>query len=139
MELGLEGKVALITGAGRGLGAACAEAFHQAGAQVIGVARNEDELAALAQRCPGLQVWAMDVTTDAFFARVRGLNSLQILVNNAGFNDPQPMLDTSPETLDQMLNLNVRSVSLASQAALGVMQQGGGTIVNMSAQMGHVG
>lgn len=139
MDLALKGKVVLITGGGRGLGAACATAFHAQGAKVIAVARNEDELIALSEECPGLQYWAQDVTKDVFFRRVSELSQLDILINNAGFNDPKPMLETSRKTLDHMLDLNVRSLYLASQAALAVMQNRGGCIVNMSSQMGHVG
>lgn len=139
MQLNLNKKVVLVTGAGRGLGAGCAEAFHGYGAKVIGVARSEGELAALAKKCSGMEVWPLDVTSDDFYERVRALEHLDILVNNAGFNDPKPMLDVSKDTLDGMLNLNVRSLYLTSQAALSVMQNSGGSIVNMSSQMGHVG
>ncbi len=139
MDLQLEGKVALVTGGGRGLGAACAQALHRAGARVIAVARTPEQLAEVAQGCPGLETWTADVTQDAFFARVRGLSQLDILVNNAGFNQPEPMLDTQVSTLDGMLSLNVRSLYLTSQAALSTMQSTGGAIVNMSSQMGHVG
>ena len=139
MELSLKGKVALVTGGGRGLGAACVRGLHAAGAEVIAVARSGDQLAELARQCAGLQTWCEDVTGDAFLARLRALTRLDVLVNNAGFNDPQPMLEMSTESLDNMLNLNVRSVYLASQAALSVMQRTGGSVVNMSSQMGHVG
>ena len=139
MDLNLDGKRVLVTGGGRGLGAACARAFHEHGASVIAVARSESELEKLAAECPGLETWVEDVTGDRFFERIRKLDTLDVLVNNAGFNDPKPMSETSVETLDGMLSLNVRSVYLASQAALSVMQDSGGAIVNMSSQMGHVG
>ena len=140
MNLNLDGKRVLVTGGGRGLGAACARAFHEHGANVIAVARSESELEKLAAECPGLETWVEDVTDDLFFERIRQLDRLDVLVNNAGFNDPKPMAETSVETLDGMLSLNVRSVYLASQAALSVMMRvGGGAIVNMSSQMGHVG
>ena len=139
MDLNLDGKRVLVTGGGRGLGAACARAFHEHEANVIAVARSESELEKLAAECPGLETWVEDVTCDRFFERIRQLDTLDVLVNNAGFNDPKPMSETSVETLDGMLSLNVRSVYLASQAALTVMQGSGGAIVNMSSQMGHVG
>lgn len=139
MDLNLAGKVALVTGGGRGIGAACAQALHEAGARVIAVARTSEQLAQVAQSCPGMETWVADVTDDAFFERVRGLSRLDVLVNNAGFNQPEPMLDAQPATVDRMLNLNVRSVYLTSQAALSVMQVNGGAIINMSSQMGHVG
>lgn len=144
MNLELKGKVVLVTGAGRGLGAACARAFHNEGANVIAVARSEQDLTSLAADCAGrdgagLEVWVEDITQTRFLDRVRALKRLDVLVNNAGFNDPKPMREVSTETLDGMLNLNVRSVYLASQAALHVMADSGGAIVNMSSQMGHVG
>ena len=139
MNLDLNGKVALVTGAGRGLGAACAEALHAQGAHVIGVARNEQELNELASRCEGVEIWPQDVTQASFYERISTLSKLDILVNNAGVNYPGPMLETTTQTLDSMLSVNVRSVFLASQAALGVMSGTGGVIVNMSSQMGHVG
>ena len=139
MNLNLDRKVVLVTGAGRGIGAACAKAFHLEGAHVIAVARSEIDLVELAEQCAGLEIWLEDVTHDAFFDRVRGLAQLDVLVNNAGFNNPTPILETTASTLDGMLSLNVRTVYLASQAAYQVMQKTGGSIVNMSSQMGHVG
>ena len=139
MDLDFTDKVVLVTGAGRGIGAACVHAFHAHGATVIGVVRSKAELEVLVNNCPGVQVWVQDVTCDDFYDRVRSLDQLDVLVNNAGFNDPKPMLDTETETLDGMMKLNIRSVYLASQAALEVMQSRGGSIVNMSSQMGHVG
>lgn len=130
----------LVTGAGRGLGAAIAEAFAESGARVIAVARNRGELEALAQRCDRLEPWVEDVTTSAFTERLAELETLDILVNNAGFNRPQPVTEVDSDTLDQMLNLNVRAVFQASQAAARIMvTQQQGAIINLSSQMGHVG
>ena len=82
----------------------------------------------------------MDVTEPAFHARVAALPQLDGLVNNAGFNRPQPFTEVDVETLDGMLALNVRSAFLTAQAAAKVMvPQGSGVIVNMTSQMGHVG
>jgi len=65
---------------------------------------------------------------------------LDILVNNAGFNRPQPFLEVDEETLDRMLALNVRAAFLVAQAAARAMVAGGGgVVVNMTSQMGHVG
>ena len=140
MDLGLAEKVVLITGARRGLGAACAQAFAAEGAQVIAVARSQSDLDILKVEHPSMEIWQMDVTADLFYERLANLEKLDVLVNNAGYNDPKPMLETSSEVLDGMLNLNVRAVYLTSQAALKVMsRQGHGVIINMSSQMGHVG
>jgi NAD(P)-dependent dehydrogenase (short-subunit alcohol dehydrogenase family) len=73
---------------------------------------------------------------DAF----AGLGRLDILVNNAGLNRPQPFLEVDEATLDLLLGLNVRAAFLVAQAAARLMvANGGGVIINMSSQMGHVG
>ena len=138
---GIEGQVALVTGAGRGLGRACALALSGAGAKVIAVSRTEDELARLADEAPGpVEAWVEDATGDTLLGRIEALDRLDVLVNNAGTNRPQPFLEVTDEVLDEMLNLNVRAAfRVARSAARVMMRQGGGSIVNMSSQMGHVG
>jgi NAD(P)-dependent dehydrogenase (short-subunit alcohol dehydrogenase family) len=137
----LDGQTALVTGAGRGIGRACAAALAGAGARVIAVARSEDDLAALETEWPGqVTGWACDVTDAAFPQRVAALERLDVLVNNVGTNRPQPFVEVDAEALDLMLNLNVRAAFLVAQAAAQVMlRQGGGAIVHMSSQMGHIG
>lgn len=137
----LTGHRVLITGAGRGLGRACAEAVVDAGGEVIAVARSGPDLAELADSRPGrIEPWAMDVADRDFHARVAVLSRLDGLVNNAGFNRPQPFTEVDVETLDAMLALNVRAAFLTAQAAAKVMvAQRSGVIVNMTSQMGHVG
>ena len=138
---GIEGQVALVTGAGRGLGRACALALSGAGAKVIGVSRTEDELASLADEAPGsVEAWVEDATGDALLGRIEALDRLDVLVNNAGTNRPQPFLEVTDEVLDAMLDLNVRAAFRVARSAARVMaRRGGGSIVNMSSQMGHVG
>lgn len=138
---GYDGRKVIVTGAGRGLGRACALGLADAGARVIAVARTEDELRALAAERPGsIETWTADVTTDAFFDRVEAAEGLYGLLNNVGSNRPQPFLDVDAETLDHLLALNVRSAFRTAQAAARAMvRAGGGAILNMSSQMGHVG
>ncbi|MFN5614420.1 MAG: SDR family NAD(P)-dependent oxidoreductase, partial [Brevundimonas sp.] len=137
----LSGLRIVITGAGRGRGRACAEAVVDAGGEVIAVARSSADLADLADSRPGrIETWAMDVADEAFHARVAALPRLDGLVNNAGFNRPQPFTRVDVGTLDDMLALNVRAAFLTAQSAARVMAaQGSGVIVNMTSQMGHVG
>lgn len=138
----LEGRTILITGAGRGLGRACAEACVDAGARVIAVARSQADLDALEQARPGqAEGWSMDVTESAFLERIQDLRQLDGLINNAGFNRPQPFLEVEVEVLESMWALNVRAAFLVAQAAARVMVRAGrgGAIVHMSSQMGHVG
>lgn len=139
---GLAGRTALVTGAGRGIGRACALGLAAVGADVIAVARTQSDLDSLAAESAGrVRGWAEDVTTDEFFARVEALDALDVLVNNAGMNRPLPIEQVDVATLDQMLALNVRAVYRASQSAARVMLKAGrgGSIVHMTSQMGHVG
>ena len=138
---GIDGHVALVTGAGRGLGRACALALSGAGARIIAVSRTEAELAGLAGEAPGpVETWVEDVTGDALLERIEALDRLDVLVNNAGTNRPQPFLEVTDEVLDGMLDLNVRAAfRVARSAARVMMRHGSGSIVNMSSQMGHVG
>ena len=110
---GLDNKTALVTGAGRGLGRACAHALIEAGAHVIAVARTTSELDTLKDECgERLEPWTCDVTSDALLERIETRASLDILVNNAGTNRPQPLFEVSDDALDEMLNLNVRAAEL---------------------------
>lgn len=138
----LTGRVAMVTGASRGIGEACVEEMVTAGARVIAVARSGSALEELADRLgSAVEVWPQDIRTSAFRARVEKLEQLDILVNNAGTNTPQPFVDVREDVLDDMIALNVRAVFLTSQSAARVMLRtgSGGAIINMSSQMGHVG
>ena len=140
-DLRLKDKIALITGAGRGIGRACAAAFAQAGAQVIAVARTKADLESLSTEHPeAIEIWVNDVTDDTFYERIEALQKLDILINNAGTNRPQPFVDVDMETLNSVIDLNVRAMFQTAQAAARVMlRNGSGSIINMSSQMGHVG
>jgi NAD(P)-dependent dehydrogenase (short-subunit alcohol dehydrogenase family) len=138
---GIEGQVALVTGAGRGLGRACALALSQAGARVIAVARTAGELEHLAADAAGpVEAWVEDVRGDALLGRIEALAQLDVLVNNAGSNRPQPFLEVTDDALDGLLELNVRAAYRVARSAARVMARAGrGSIVHMSSQMGHVG
>ena len=138
----LEGQVALVTGAGRGIGRACAEGLAGAGAHVIATARSEDDLAEVAAHASGrISTWNADVTCDDFVERIATIDGLSILVNNAGGNRPQPFIDVDAEALDFIIDLNVRAAFRVAQAAARNMlaRDVKGSIVHMSSQMGHVG
>ena len=141
----LDGKTALVTGAGRGIGRAVALALAAAGAELVVVSRTRSELeevaGEIARHGGRAQALPFDVTdSDAMRTAIAGLGRLDILVNNAGLNRPQPFLDVDEETLDRLLTLNVRAAFLTAQAAAKRMvAQKGGVIINMSSQMGHVG
>jgi len=146
----LEGRTALVTGAGRGLGRAAAEALAAAGAEVCLLARTESDLAVAAEAIRNAgghaKTLACDVTDAGQLKRaIAALPALDIMVNNAGTNIPEPFVDVSEEHLDRLLSLNVRAAFLAAQAATKKMLEApdrsarGGAIVNMSSQMGHIG
>lgn len=142
MSKEFNGQVALVTGAGRGLGRGCAEALAESGAHVIAVARSEKDLADVAAHSSGrIKTWSEDVTSDAFVERIASIDGLSILVNNAGGNRPQPFTEVDVDSLDFVLNLNVRAAFRVAQAAAKSMlaTARGGSIINMSSQMGHVG
>lgn len=138
---GVEGQVALVTGAGRGLGRACALALAEAGAAVVAVARTEADLQSLAAEArPPVENWVEDVTGEALLGRIERLDRLDVLVNNAGTNRPQPFPEVTDAALDQLLDLNVRSAFRVARSAARVMlRRKSGSIIHMSSQMGHVG
>ena len=144
----LDGKVALITGAGTGIGAGTALAFSAAGAEVVLVARTQRNLDQVAEviRGRGGQVTTVvcDVTDRAAIRDViSALPRLDILVNNAGINFPEPMLEVTDVHLDIAIDLNVRACFVTAQAAVRKMLENSGpdtgVIINVSSQMGHVG
>ena len=138
----LDGQVAIVTGAGRGIGRGCAEALADAGARVIAIARSESDLADVAAHSSGLiEAWCEDVASDALLPRIEAVEGLSILVNNAGGNRPQPFIDVDDESLDFVIDLNIRAAFRIARSAARAMIASGtaGNVVHMSSQMGHVG
>jgi NAD(P)-dependent dehydrogenase (short-subunit alcohol dehydrogenase family) len=133
--------VALVTGAGRGIGRACALRLAEGGARVLAMARTPDDLATLVTEAGGtVEPMIGDVRDDATIAAIAALPRLDILVNNAGTNVLQPVLEVDTGTLDMLIDLNIRAAFRVAQAAGQVMaRQRSGAIVIMSSQMGHVG
>jgi NAD(P)-dependent dehydrogenase (short-subunit alcohol dehydrogenase family) len=122
----LAGKVALVTGASRGIGRSVALALAAAGADVAIGARSSgdlkvvaDEIAELGRRALPVPLDVTDSTSvdDAVSAAVDGLGGLDVLVNNAGIVDSRPILETSDEDWDRVLSTNLRGVFLCSRAA----------------------
>ena len=142
----LAGMTAIVTGAGRGIGAACALALADAGADVALVARSADELAAVAEQVKALgrAAWELpcDITDPAQVDAVVGsLERVDILVNNAGTDKPTAFLDVTPELLEELLAVNVKGTFYMSQAFARrvIAAESPGAIVNMSSQLGLVG
>ena len=142
----LDGRRALVTGAGRGLGLACAAALAEAGAEVWLAARSAAEVqaAALALRARGDQAQALllDVTDTAAVAQaVAKHGPFQVLVNNAGTNRPKPFEEVTEDDVDTLLALNTKAAFFVARAVASGLKKAGlpGSIVQMSSQMGHVG
>lgn len=139
----LDGRRAVVTGAGRGIGLALAVALAEAGASVTLVARSADEILAGAAAIGDNADWAtLDVTdigaVAAFFAE---RSAFDILVNNAGTNRPKPMWEADEADYDAVLDLNVKSAFFVAQACAKRMMQDGvrGSLIHIGSQMGHVG
>ena len=140
----LDGHLAVITAASRGLGEGCALALAGAGADVVLVGRNKEDLNAVAGKIEDLgraaQTLTMDVTEPESLAVALGdLPPFEIFVNNAGTNQPQPFLEVNEKTYDRLMDLNLRAAFFAAQAAARLMVKyaKGGAIINMSSQAGH--
>ncbi len=146
----LDGKTALVTGAGRGIGRSAAVALAYAGAEVWLSSRTQSDLdTAVAEITAGggrAHALVCDVTDAAAVNRaIASLPSLDVLVNNAGMNIPQPFVDVSEANLDKVLDLNIRAMFITAQAAVKKMLESpdrksrGANVINITSQMGHVG
>ncbi len=142
----LDGRRALVTGAGRGIGLACASALAQAGAHVVLLARtfsDVDNVAqAIRQEGGSAEALALDVTNlPAVKAVIESSEPFDVLVNNAGTNRPVTFLDVTVEDFDFVAGLNLRAAFFVSQTVARRMVQSGkhGSIIHISSDMGLVG
>ena len=150
MQMDMTGKVALVTGASRGIGTAVARAFHEAGADVAIAARDAEALRRLADELGSSGGRALAITADvsdpaSVTAMVTSIldefGRLDFACNNAGIEqDIQPLQEQTEETFDRIMNINVKGVWLSMKHEIPAMlRTGGGAIVNLTSVAGVIG
>jgi NAD(P)-dependent dehydrogenase (short-subunit alcohol dehydrogenase family) len=142
----VDGRRALVTGAGRGIGLAAAAALAEAGAHVTLCARTSSDLkhavSAIRSRGGLADELTLDITDiHALGEAISSSKPFHVLVNNAGGNKPASFTDVTVEDYDFVMGLNVRAAYFVAQAVARRLIAAGeeGSIINMSSQMGHVG
>ena len=144
----LDGKVAVVTGAGRGIGQGCALAFAEVGANVVVAARTKEQVEATAEQARRHGVKALPVVCDVMQradlealteATMQEFGRVDVLVNNAGGTPPMEALYTSEAMFEEAFRFNVTSAFLLTRLLVPKMlQTGGGSIVNISSAAGRL-
>lgn len=144
----IDDQVAIVTGAGRGIGAASAVALAECGAHVVIASRTQSDLdrvadlvAATGRRAVAVAVDLSDLDAIRSLAQTAcdEFGRLDIVVNNVGGAIPLPFLDTTPEYLEEAFHFNVSTAHALNLAAVPLMlERGGGSIINISSVMGRV-
>ncbi len=146
----LKNKYALITGAGKGLGKACAIAFAEAGANLIIISRTNKDLLNVSKIIKKFRVKCVSYNCDVTnYNQIKGvieqIPRIDILVNNAGTNFPEHFTKVKRSNMEYMVKINnIAAFNLAQLCTLKMLKiknrkKIGGSIINMSSQMGHVG
>jgi 7-alpha-hydroxysteroid dehydrogenase len=144
----LDGKVAVVTGASRGIGAASATALAEAGADLVIAARSADTLAGVTKEIESLGRRAVAVPCDLsdlgnmqalIDAATSELGGVDVVVNNVGGSMPQPFLDTTTKTMEDAFHFNVSTAfELTRLAVPALLERGGGSVINITSVMGHL-
>ena len=149
-KINLKNKIALVTGAGKGIGKACAIALAEAGAKVIILSRTKSDLVSVSKiikRTKGSsKSFVCDVTQVEEFKNIlKKISRLDILVNNAGNNRPEHFTKVKKENMEYLTNLNMKAAFNVAQLCSQKMVEAknrkkiGGSIIHMSSQLGKVG
>ncbi len=144
----LDGQTAIVTGAGRGIGAAVALGLAEAGADVVLAARSIDQLDIVAGQIRDMGRRALVIPTDVVDndavaalagATVEEFGRIDIVINNAGGTAPRAFLDTTPGYLERSFHFNVTTAFVLTKAAVPTMlEQGSGSVVNISSTIGRL-
>lgn len=135
-------KVAVVTGAASGIGAAAARAFAAEGAKVALLDANGEGARAMAAEIPGARAFAVDVSSGssikaAFGAVLQAFGTVNVLVNSAGVIGKWTLQNMTEEEWDRVLDINLKGTALCTQAVIAPMRaQGGGAVVNVSSMAG---
>ena len=146
-KINLKNKYALITGAGKGLGRACSIALAEAGATVIGLSRTQSDLDKLQKNIKKTRGRLIKVNCDVMnyedlTSKLKKIKIIDILVNNAGTNIPEPFEKIQQSSMNYIIDLNLKAAFNVAQLVVKKMlknKKRGGSIINMSSQLGHVG
>ena len=146
----LKNKTAVVTGAGKGLGRACAIALAEAGANLIIISRTKKDLMEVSKKIKKFKSkcksYVCDITNyDEIKKIINKQSKIDILINNAGHNIPEHFTKVKTKDMEYLVKINtIATFNLAQLCALKMIKlrnrkKIGGSIVNMSSQMGHVG
>ena len=146
-KINLKNKYALVTGAGKGLGRACSIALAEAGATVIGLSRTQSDLDKLQKNIKKTRGRLIKINCDVMnyedlTNKLKKIKIIDILVNNAGTNIPEPFEKIQQSSMNYIIDLNLKAAFNVAQLVVKKMlknKKRGGSIINMSSQLGHVG
>jgi len=138
MDISFQGKRALVTGAGQGIGRAIAKKLSESGAIVFALSRSPEHLITLSAEAPNVKPVEVDLSNwDETKKVVEEVGPVDLLVNNAAISILEPFLEMHPESFDKMFSVNVKAcINVAQVVAKGMIKEGRhGSIVNVSSKV----